>query len=98
MAVAGFLRCPKSPRQHVQSQPLPRIGQARGGQKGDADGGEAGAAGEEEHQEDLVFYGFQRVHAGEDLAGHDAGEGDVAWRHGSSCRVPVAPRSRCGPA
>ena len=52
-----------------------------------ADGGQEGAerrgAGDEEHDQHLVLGGADRVGAGDDLAGHHAGQGDEAGgRHG----------------
>ena len=64
--------------QAIEPQPLAIVGERAGGQIGRARRRQAAAAGQQEHQEDLVFDRLHRIEAGEDLAGHDAGQGDHA--------------------
>ena len=62
------------------SQALAIVGEAAERAIGDDQGRQAARPGQQEHQEDLVFHRLDRIEAGEDLAGHDAGQGDDAGR------------------
>ena len=61
-------------REAVEAQPVAAVGQAAHTRQNRRRGTQPGAAGDQEHDQDLVLHRFDRLGAGEDLAGHHAGK------------------------